>query len=190
MDTKQKIIKAAFKLFSQKGYLGATTKEIAKLANVAEVTLFRYFKTKEQLFIEVLQRESFLPTLKDLIPKLENIEYKEALKTVAQYYLNLLKKKRELIRIMHTEISQYPVQIRKIHTKIIQEISQTFAFFLDTLKEKGVIRNIDTNYASMAYFGMLFNLFIKRELLRKNINIHKALDTYIDIFYEGTRRIK
>ncbi|WP_181405976.1 TetR/AcrR family transcriptional regulator [Thermodesulfovibrio sp. Kuro-1] len=70
-DTKEKILKSALKLFSQKGYLGTTTKEIAKEAQVAEVTLFRYFTSKENLFIDVLKSQSFLPTLKDLIPKLK-----------------------------------------------------------------------------------------------------------------------
>lgn len=86
-DTKIKILQAALKLFSQKGYLGTTTKEIAKEANVAEVTLFRYFKSKESLFIDVLKNQSFLPTLKDLFPKLKEMDYKESLKTIAKFIL-------------------------------------------------------------------------------------------------------
>lgn len=190
MTTKDKILKSALKLFSQKGYLGTTTKEIAKEAEVAEVTLFRYFISKEKLFIEVLKDQSFLPTLKELIPKLKNMEYKEALETVARYYMNLLKKKKDLICIMHTEIFQYPDEIRAIHSKIIQEVYLVFAGYLDELKKSRILKkDIDTSYASLAYFGMLFNLFIKKELLKKRINLKKALQTYINIFYEGTRRI-
>lgn len=190
MTTKDKILKSALKLFSQKGYLGTTTKEIAKEARVAEVTLFRYFISKENLFIDVLKNQSFLPTLKELVPKLKNMNYKEALETVARYYMNLLKKKRDLICIMHTEIFQYPDEIRAIHSKIIHEVYLVFASYLDELKKMKILKkDIDTSYASLAYFGMLFNLFIKKEILKKRINFKKALQTYIDIFYEGTRRI-
>lgn len=190
MSTKDKILKSALKLFSKKGYLGTTTKEIAKEARIAEVTLFRYFISKENLFIEVLKSQSFLPTLKELIPKLKKINYKEALQTVAIYYMNLLKKKKDLICIMHTEIFQYPDEIRAIHSKIIQEIYLVFASYLDELKKSRILKkDLDTSYASLAYFGMLFNLFIKKEILKKRINLKKALQTYIDIFYEGTRRI-
>ncbi len=188
-DTKGKILKSALKLFSQKGYLGTTTKEIAKEANIAEVTLFRYFISKEKLFIEVLKNQSFLPTLKDLLPRLKNMDYKEALNTTAKYYFNLLKKKRDLICIMHSEIFQYPAEIRAIHSKMIHEVYLVFASYLDELKKNGIIRkDLNTTYASLAYFGMLFNLFIKKELLRKKIDSKKALQTYIEIFYEGTRR--
>lgn len=186
--TKSKIINAALKLFSQKGYLATTTKDIAREADIAEVTLFRYFPTKQKLFKEVLESQSFLPTLKDLLPKIENINYKFALKTVARYYLKLLKKKRDLICIMHTEIFQYPEEIRAIQSKIISDVSLIFANYLEIMKKRGILRDIDTNYASMAYFGMLFNLFIKKELFKRKINLNRALNTYIEIFYEGTRR--
>ena len=189
IKTKDKIIKSALMLFSKKGFLGTTTKEIAKDANIAEVTLFRYFSSKENLFNEVLRSQSFLPTLKDLIPKLESLDYKEALETIARYYLKLLKKKKNLICIMQAEILKYPQEIREIHSKIIKEISDTFASFLESLKDRGILKDIDTKYASMAYFGTLFNLFIKKEIFKNKINLKKALKTYIEIFYDGTRRI-
>ena len=189
IKTKDKIIKSALMLFSKKGFLGTTTKEIAKDANIAEVTLFRYFSSKENLFNEVLRSQSFLPTLKDLIPKLESLDYKEALETIARYYLKLLKKKKNLICIMQAEILKYPQEIREIQSKIIKEVSDTFASFLEGLKDRGILKDIDTKYASMAYFGTLFNLFIKKEIFKNKINLKKALKTYIEIFYDGTRRI-
>ena len=48
--TKEKILDATIALVSQKGYLGATTREIARGAGVTELTLFRHFGTKEKLF--------------------------------------------------------------------------------------------------------------------------------------------
>ncbi|MEN2986366.1 MAG: TetR/AcrR family transcriptional regulator [Thermodesulfovibrionaceae bacterium] len=187
-NTKDKILKSALKLFSQKGYLATTTKEIAKEAQVAEVTLFRYFSSKEKLFVEVLKNQSFLPTLKELIPKIEKLNYKEALKTVAKYYLELLKRKKDLIRIMHMELFQYPMEIKSIHSKLIHDVAQTFAIYLEGEKRKGVLKEINTKYAAIAFFGLLFNLFMKKELLRRKFDVKKALETYIEIFYEGTRR--
>lgn len=49
-DTVQKIIDAALKVFGEKGYKGATTRVIAEKAGFSELTLFRKFKTKENLF--------------------------------------------------------------------------------------------------------------------------------------------
>lgn len=186
--TKDKIIKSALKLFSKKGYLGTTTKEIAKEAGVAEVTLFRYFQSKENLFNEVLKSQSFLPTLKDLLPKLDSVDYREALETVGKYFLKILKKKRDLVCIMHSEVFMYPEEIKEIHGKIINDLSDAFSDFLNELKKRKIIRDIDTKYASMIFFGMLYNMFIKKEILGKKIDEKKSLESSIEIFYYGTRR--
>lgn len=49
------ILKSAKKLFSEKGYKAVTTREIASLSSVNEVTIFRHFKNKERLFKEMLK---------------------------------------------------------------------------------------------------------------------------------------
>lgn len=52
--TEQKIINSALRIFAEKGYTGATTRVIASDAGFTEMTLYRKFKTKENLFRSVL----------------------------------------------------------------------------------------------------------------------------------------
>src|ERR1700738_5336377 len=47
--TKRRILAAAEFIFSRDGFQGATTREIARQAGVNEVTLFRHFRTREEL---------------------------------------------------------------------------------------------------------------------------------------------
>ncbi|WP_169704188.1 TetR/AcrR family transcriptional regulator, partial [Candidatus Kuenenia stuttgartensis] len=46
-SARKKILETGLKLFSKKGYLGTTTREIAKEAGTAEVTIFRHFISKK-----------------------------------------------------------------------------------------------------------------------------------------------
>ena len=56
-NTEQKIIDSALKIFSEKGYTGATTMQIAEESGFSEKTLFRKFKTKKNLFnMTILQK--------------------------------------------------------------------------------------------------------------------------------------
>jgi TetR/AcrR family transcriptional regulator len=48
------ILESATLIFSEKGYEGARTAEIAEAAGVTERTLFKYFRTKEALFRRVM----------------------------------------------------------------------------------------------------------------------------------------
>ena len=54
-DRTQQIIASAFEVFIEKGYRASTTLDIAKAAHISEVTLFRYFSSKHELFMAGVQ---------------------------------------------------------------------------------------------------------------------------------------
>ena len=55
MDLRQKILKAATELYAETGFRGTTTRQIAQLAGVNEVTLFRHFGSKTALLHEAIR---------------------------------------------------------------------------------------------------------------------------------------
>lgn len=57
MDTRQKIIEAAYTVLARDGYEKASTKEIAKEAGVAQGLINYYFNKKDDLYIEVFRKE-------------------------------------------------------------------------------------------------------------------------------------
>jgi AcrR family transcriptional regulator len=54
-EIPSRISRAAIVLFARQGYHGTSTREIARLADVSEVTVFRYFECKEDIFLSALQ---------------------------------------------------------------------------------------------------------------------------------------
>ena len=67
-DSRDRILEAAARVYAQYGFRGATTRLIAQEAGVNEVTLFRLFGSKAQLFDELLNKqlhESAVPVLPD-----------------------------------------------------------------------------------------------------------------------------
>ncbi|SPE56601.1 putative Transcriptional regulator [Verrucomicrobia bacterium] len=55
--TRKEILRVALELFSKKGFLRTTTKEISHKAKIAGGTLFNYFKTKEDLALYFFEEE-------------------------------------------------------------------------------------------------------------------------------------
>ncbi len=53
-DVPARIIRAAVALFSRQGFHGTSTRDIARLADVSEVTVYRYFEHKEDIFWSAL----------------------------------------------------------------------------------------------------------------------------------------
>lgn len=65
LSTKDRIIEATVELVNEKGYKGATTKEIAERAGVNEVTLFRHFGNKKGIVEAVIQKYGSIDLLEN-----------------------------------------------------------------------------------------------------------------------------
>lgn len=53
-ERRREIVRVAVKLFSQHGFRGTTTKEIAQAVGVSEAIIFRHFATKEELYRAII----------------------------------------------------------------------------------------------------------------------------------------
>ncbi len=187
--TRDRILEAALKIFSRKGYLGTTTREIAVGACVAEVTLFRHFSSKERLFEEVISWYSFLPALKGLLPELRDRDYRDALFLIAGRFLGILKQRRELVRIVQSEMHRSP-RIREIFYLFTDDMFKTLASYFRELRGKGMLRDVDPEYAARAFLGMFFSYFYREEFIAdrriKKTELDRAMKEFIEIFVRGT----
>ena len=55
---RAQLIRAAGKVFALRGYVGATTEDISRLAGVTKGALYFHFKSKEDIFLEVLKERT------------------------------------------------------------------------------------------------------------------------------------
>lgn len=192
MTARENILQAGLILFSKRGYLGATTKEIAKKAGVAEITLFRNFASKENLFEEVINTYSFLPELRGLLPEIEDMPYEKALTTIAKLFFETLSSRRDLIQIMHSEMQRSPEKIRKIYHALIDESNKTLASYLNQMQKKGYLINFESEFGARAFLGMFFSYFMAQEIkVRKKYragDTDKTIKEYVKLFVRGTSK--
>jgi len=57
-ERRVQIVAVAMRLFSERGFRGTTTKEIAQAAGVSEAIIFRHFATKEELYTAIIDHKS------------------------------------------------------------------------------------------------------------------------------------
>jgi AcrR family transcriptional regulator len=190
-NTKELLLQATLKLISEKGYIGATTREIAHQAGVTELTLFRHFGSKERLFEELLKSYTFLPKLKVLLPELEGLSCEDALMLIAIRFLNTLKERKSFIKILYSEVTIYPDQVRAVYNKFIDELRATMASYLRSLQEQGVLRKeLSPEMAGRVFLWVLISYFRSEEIMRstgmKKKTMEKNVREIIDIFTRGT----
>ncbi len=187
--TREVLLESALQLISEKGYLGATTREIAERAGVSEITLFRHFGSKERLFEQLLKQYTFLPRLKDLIPTLEKLPPDEALFRVGMNFFDTLRQRQGLVKIMLSEINIYPEKVRRIYTRFIDEMINTLGKYFRVLQRKGVIRVFEPSMGARAFLGMVFSYFQSEVILQgRSISKRKqsqVIKEYVGFFMKG-----
>ncbi len=64
-ERRMQILRLAVSLFSQRGFSGTTTREIAQAAGVSEAMVFRHFATKQELYSAILDHKACSDTAFD-----------------------------------------------------------------------------------------------------------------------------
>src|SRR5918997_402597 len=65
-DRRRQIVDVAMRLFSERGFRGTTTKEIATAAGVSEAIIFRHFATKDELYTAIIDHKACSGEMADL----------------------------------------------------------------------------------------------------------------------------
>ena len=101
-ERTDKIVHAAAQLFARQGYHGTSTREIARLADVSENTLFRHFDHKEDLFWSALRsRSNGLKLRRDLLDGIAGCDEPEVvLPKIIDLLVDTVVFKPELVRLI------------------------------------------------------------------------------------------
>lgn len=193
-ETRERILEATLELISEKGYIGATTREIASQAGVSELTLFRKFGNKEHLFEEMLSTFTFLPRFKDLLAEIDEMPVEKGLNTIGIRFLQTLRERRALVQILLSEISRYPQKVRTIYQQMIYNLGKTLESYLEDRQARKEVRSIDMDYAAFAFLRALFMTFLNESILRgRNMNDEKievTVNMLVEIFVNGIKEKK
>lgn len=141
-DRRKQILSAALDVFVEKGYNGATTSEIAKAANISEVTLFRHFDSKKEIFSSSIE-PIVLTTLKESIMASKELSKREQLEYILIERIKLVSKNRRVIRLLLME-SQINSELSEVNyiDKISNLLKETLSTIGVSLKNDKVTMRI------------------------------------------------
>jgi AcrR family transcriptional regulator len=137
--TRQRILEAAERVFARDGFQGATTREIAREAGVNEVTLFRHFRTRDDLLRETILCHSIAP--EELIGPQSDWERDlpgEVEAYVRKYYEMLLEKE-ALVRAVVGEGRLLPPAVRETLKAKMLPVRATLIERLEAAKQAGYV---------------------------------------------------
>lgn len=89
-DSRDEILKAAIRLFATRGFHETSMSEVAREARVSKALIFWHFKTKEELFLAVLNK-LLEPYVIDFAEESEKLDEREQIKKLIGGYVNFVR---------------------------------------------------------------------------------------------------
>jgi AcrR family transcriptional regulator len=187
--TKRRILAAAELVFSRDGFQGATTRRIAREADVNEVTLFRHFNTREQLLRATLEYgcEAF-----DVLVEPEKICQGELLDGLEGYIrdvYSVVKQREAIVRAFMVEARLLPESIRRSLQEFMLTRKARFVALLERAQQRGFVRKeVDVSAAADFIRDAIHSAMLRHTLYDTDPEMVDAhLRGVTDIFYRGIK---
>ena len=189
-EKRERILRAATKVFARKGFYATKVSEVAKAAGVADGTIYLYFRNKDDLLVSLFEDriDRLLLTLKRELEARPDAESR--LRCVIEVQLGLLEGERDLAEVITVNLRQ--------STKLMKQYAAPkFALYLDLIAEvvsegqKGAVfrEGVSPHVMARAIFGALDGVTMTWALGRADAGgLSRAATQVADVLLRGLLR--
>jgi len=197
-NKKNTILRAARKLFFDRGFKSVTVDSIAAKAGVSKGSIYLYFDSKEEIYAQVLITDNIELNKNIKIFPTREASAAELLLEFSQIYINYFLDHNELFRILMTFMLQTEQMnlTQEQNTELIRTTNDNIKV-ISTIIQKGIDSGeftpiIDIRQAQNAIWG-LFNGIISLYLFMGNPakradRIHSMVKDSLNIFIKGLKK--
>jgi TetR/AcrR family fatty acid metabolism transcriptional regulator len=183
---RESILRAATRVFARNGYFNSKVADIAREADVADGTVYLYFKSKEEILHSIFDQNmaEAVSAGRVLIEKIS--DPREKLRRIAMLHLERLGADPDLAVVFQVEL--------RGSTKFMREFSAAgFAEYLGLLRQtfeagqrSGVFRKeLKAKLVSKILFGALDEMATNWIISKRNYKLEPMAEVVMDVFLNG-----
>lgn len=176
----EKIYQAVMQVVSERGYTGATTKQMADAADISEVTLFRKYSSKAQLVKEAISSIIGQTNLVSAVQYTGDIN--ADLTRIVEAYQDLVVKHGDFITSLFSELSRHPELVDSIDESI--NIFLTMGELITRYQEEGKLQKGHPLHILAILLGPIMYTAMMRKAIRKPPLPPLDLSTHLTRFFK------
>lgn len=192
-DRRLQLLAVAVTLFSNRGFRGTTTKEIAQAAGVSEAMVFRHFANKEELYAAILDHKAsggaFDP--EEMVPEaLQQKDDRAVFEGLALGALQHHERDPEFQRLLlHSALERHELA-QMFFEEFVRRIYQFLGGYIRQRQGDGALIEMDPAIVVRAFIGMVMHHSLNNNLWdpnRRLLNIsnESAAKYFTDILLNG-----
>jgi TetR/AcrR family transcriptional regulator, fatty acid metabolism regulator protein len=188
LSKREAIINAAISVFARKGFLKAKISDVAQKAEVADGTVYLYFKNKDDLLINAMRE-----MLEDKLAKIRRKIAKEPtargkLFKFAELQIDLYMKNPDVVRFMVVEIRQSKEFYKKYPSFApMNEYLEYVQGLVEDAVAEGSIRKIDSKTLALMIIGTTDFVLTQWVLGPEKLSLQDITTNFINIVQSGLR---
>jgi len=158
-STSDRILQAAIDLMADKGYDGTSTKEIAQVAGVNEVTVFRHFGTKGKLLEAAFKRNHYAEEMTRLFQQNLVGDLHADLLLISRNYHQIMNRNRKLILIAQKGGSSLPEGVSEEADRHPQQLKKLLTDYLVQMSTEGKVAITNPEIQALSFMWMHYGAF-------------------------------
>jgi len=185
----QKIIQAATKVFAQKGFYNSKVADVAREANVADGTIYLYFKNKDDLLISIFENsmDSFTSEVQREMGTATNPI--EKLSKFIKLHLELVRQNPDTAQVLQIELRQSSKFMKEYAATKFIDYLNIISQILEEGQTKGFIKKtINPFIIKRAIFGAVDEMALEWVLMRKKkYSLEEVAEQICSMFIDGLK---
>jgi AcrR family transcriptional regulator len=191
---REEILSAAEKVFAAKGFFSTTMSDIARAAEFGTGTLYKYFRSKEELYFTLIDEkvEEINRLVKaELSQKTSAVE---RIKKVLGLQFEFFEQNRDFFRIYISERNRFEWTVKDELGKGLHEKMVSYINVLAGVMRQGIereeFRSMNPMDLAHALVGIVNSFVFEWMISRKPYPLISKVDTVLEIFLEGVQQIE
>jgi AcrR family transcriptional regulator len=169
VERRKQILAVARRLFSNKGFRGTTTREIAEQAGMNEAILFRHFRGKDALYWAVIEEISrAVDTRKELVATVARrasaASDEDFFTCIAEGILDRAARRPALIRLLYFCALERHKLYRRFFQTYVTSAWDVLAKYIRGRMRAGEFRNVNPMLAARSFTSMVGHYYVMQNL--------------------------
>ena len=205
-ERRTRIIDAALRLFADKGFSGARTREIAELAGISETLIFQHFKTKDDLYCAALEKLfSQHPVMPEVEEKMAKKDDFGVFSTLALHVIRYSRQDSRFIRLAIFSALELPRRgvpffkhrrplARLFHRRRGEATlprSELLVPYIQQRIDDGAFKDVNAQIAARLFVAMIYTYVLDQEVSISGpplpFSDEEAVETLVRIFLDGLK---
>lgn len=186
-DKHDLILEAAIAVFAEKGFHHARISDVARRANVADGTIYLYFRNKDDLLLTIFEEKMGL-LIDGLRQALAGVDDPlERIRVFARYHFRQVENHKALAEVLQIELRLSNKFLKEYRPERLWEYLGVFAEIVRDGQQRGVLRDgLDPFVLMWAFFGAMDEIAMQWVLARRHrFSLEAAADQVADTFLRG-----